>query len=615
MAYKFQVGPAQLSGALTQEGTIEVRDPNTGALVAHATDAGEISASADLKAGGGLDVEGNADIEGTLDAAGAVSLAASSVLTDIRGTLSVDEAATFDANVTILGDTQVGNNNADRITFNAQVESNFVSDGSGRTLGAPAIPWERLFVTDISASLLSGALVNSLNDAGAGAGIEPFSYDNSAAGVTVAISGAADLDPYRITMWSAGDDKFVNSKFIENAGNIELDTGADLRALQGDIKAVDGNLSASANIDAGGALDVEGTADIKGAVSLADAGVATSVRGTLSVTEAATFDADVTLGNAPSDTVKFIADVSSSLLPSDDSAFDIGADLERWANIYGDTIVASQLSGALKFNIQDGAGISDFTFDNTANVTVEVSGASDLDALRITMWSAGDDKFVNSKFIENAGHIELDTGADLRALQGDIKAVDGNLSASAGLDVGGAADIGGTLDVDGAATLASTLAVTGDFTADGNLTFGSSAAQDVVVYQAAVSSSVFPSHTDSWDLGSSTYRWDQIYAREVRADSFVGNIAFDIQRDNGTFAAETDLYIVTGSATAVILPSGEQGKVIRIKRDSTSSANVTLTPAGGESFDDGSPIILETAGAAITCVFNGAAGSGIWYII
>ena len=53
MAYKFQVGPAQLSGALTQEGTIEVRD-QSGALVAHATDAGELSASADLKAGGAL---------------------------------------------------------------------------------------------------------------------------------------------------------------------------------------------------------------------------------------------------------------------------------------------------------------------------------------------------------------------------------------------------------------------------------------------------------------------------------------------------------------------------------------------------------------------------------
>ena len=44
MAYKFQLGPAQLSGALTQEG----------AIVGEST----ISASSDLLAGGNADIAG-----------------------------------------------------------------------------------------------------------------------------------------------------------------------------------------------------------------------------------------------------------------------------------------------------------------------------------------------------------------------------------------------------------------------------------------------------------------------------------------------------------------------------------------------------------------------------
>jgi len=53
---------------------------------------------------GTLDVSGNTDIDGTLDVAQATSLAGSGLLTDIRGTLSVDQGATFDSTVTVGAD-------------------------------------------------------------------------------------------------------------------------------------------------------------------------------------------------------------------------------------------------------------------------------------------------------------------------------------------------------------------------------------------------------------------------------------------------------------------------------------------------------------------------------
>ena len=613
MAYKFQVGPAQLSGALTQEGTIEVRDPNTGVLVAHATDAGEISASADLKAGGGLDVEGNADIEGQLDVLGSVSLADAGVSTSVRGTLAVVEDASLRANATI------GTSDSNTLEIRADVSSSMIpSHDSAFDIGADADRWANIYADTLIGAELSGALKFNIQD---GPGIADFTFDNTT-NVTVQVSGAADLDPYRVTMWSAGDDKFVNSKLLDDGSSIlTLDANYDFEAALGDIKALDGNLSASANIDAGGDLDVEGTGDIRGQVSLASAGLNTSVRGTLGVKQAATFEANVTLGNNNSDRVIFEADVSSSLLPSDDSAFDIGADLERWANIYGDTIVASQLSGALKFNIQDGPGIADFTFDNTTNVTVQVSGAADLDPYRITMWSAGDDKFVNSVLLDDGSSIlTLDSGYNFEATSGDIKALAGDISGSGDVDAGANLNVlNGNAEIGGYANITGDLDVATDTRLSGHVTLGGGVGSSDLTIDAAVSSSVYPSHTDTWDLGSSSNRWDEIYARQVRADSFIGNIQFDIQRDNGTFLDATDMYIVTGSASAVTLPAGAHGKVIRVKREASgataSTSDVTLSPATGDSFDDGSPIILETAGAAITCVYAGPAGSGKWFII
>ena len=194
-------------------------------------------------------------------------------------------------------------------------------------------------------------------------------------------------------------------------------------------------LSDSANLDIAGAADIAGGLDAAGVVGLAAAGVATSVRGTLAVTQAATFSAAVsiegntTLGNAATDTVQFKADVSSSLLPSHDSAFDIGADTFRWKEIYGDTIVASQLSGGLKFNIQDGAGIADFTFDNTANVTVAVSGAAQLSDDRIVQWDDTNDKFVDSLLKQD--------GSDLDLTSGGFFVNAGQISASANVSAGG----------------------------------------------------------------------------------------------------------------------------------------------------------------------------------
>lgn len=123
-----------------------------------------------------ITVAGAADLNGALDVAGAVSLAASGVETDIRGTLVVDEGATFESTVTGNGaatftaglDVSAGGLSAnsllvDDLTNNRVVivgtsgeledDANFTFDGTTLTLGSSQDVKARSFITYSDAAL------------------------------------------------------------------------------------------------------------------------------------------------------------------------------------------------------------------------------------------------------------------------------------------------------------------------------------------------------------------------------------------------------------------------------------------------------------------------------
>lgn len=79
MAYKYQLGTARMSGSLIQEGAITT------------TNSGDVT------------VAGDSDLNGSLDVAGQVDLAAGGVTTNIRGGLTVEEAALFSSLLQVDG--------------------------------------------------------------------------------------------------------------------------------------------------------------------------------------------------------------------------------------------------------------------------------------------------------------------------------------------------------------------------------------------------------------------------------------------------------------------------------------------------------------------------------
>ena len=78
---------------------------------------------------------------------------------------------------------------------------------------------------------------------------------------------------------------------------------------------------------------VAGTSTLTGNVT---ASSDVSVGGNLTVTGNATIEGNLTFGNAATDTITLTADVASSIVPSADDTYDLGATASRWRDIYID---------------------------------------------------------------------------------------------------------------------------------------------------------------------------------------------------------------------------------------------------------------------------------------
>ena len=115
-----------------------------------------------------------------------------------------------------------------------------------------------------------------------------------------------------------------------------------------------------------GNADVDGTLNAEGAATLQSTLAVTSnatIGGNLTVTGNATIAGNTTLGNAATDTVSFVSDVASSILPSVDDTYDLGAVGAEWRNLY-----------------IDGTANIDTAAVDTANVgTLNVTGNADVD--------------------------------------------------------------------------------------------------------------------------------------------------------------------------------------------------------------------------------------------
>jgi hypothetical protein len=120
----------------------------------------------------------------------------------------------------------------------------------------------------------------------------------------------------------------------------------------------------------------------------------------------------------------------------------------------------------------------------------------------------------------------------------------------------------GIVDIQGNATITGNLQVDGNINATGNVVIGGNitigdALTDNIVINASIRSDLIPETDNLYDLGSASFKWNNVYANNVYADTLnvptldVGNLMF---RDNEiTTTTGQDLYIDGNGAGGVRL--------------------------------------------------------------
>ena len=222
------------------------------------------------------------------------------------------------------------------------------------------------------------------------------------------IKGNATPDLSGITGGSAFNDMLYHEtdakalKVLNTGGNTTLDLGANIS-----VSEIAGNISGSSTSTGSfGYLNVAGDGVIGG---------------------------NLTFGDANTDNVSFGADISSSLIPNDDDAFDLGSATQAWQDLYLEGDVHLTDAGT----IQTDAGA--LTIDGAGGINIGTSAdqAIDVDSSTFDLDASG------ALNIDSATSINLGTTADV-AWDVDTAALD--------IDSSGAITIDGTstVSIDGA---------------------------------------------------------------------------------------------------------------------------------------------------------------------
>jgi hypothetical protein len=202
-----------------------------------------------------------------------------------------------------------------------------------------------------------------------------------------------------------------------------------------------------------------------------------SVTGISTFDSNATFNANVQFGNANTDTVTFTSRINSTIEPTLNITFDLGSSARKWNNVYAQT-----------FNGQ---------FVGNADTATQVSTGS------TTGTTTYYPTFVDSNNTNRANeYLYTDTG----------------ITYNPSTDI---------------------LSLT-NLTVSGITTFGSSSG-DTVTFTSRINSSVLPSATDTFDLGSSTRKWSNIYANTFTG-LLIGNADTATQVSTGSTTGTTTYY-------------------------------------------------------------------------
>lgn len=309
-----------------------------------------------------------------------------------------------------------------------------------------------------------------------------------------------------------------------------------------------------------------------------------TVTGNATITTNLTVNGNTTIGNAATDTITVTADVASHLIPSVDNTYDLGASTDEWRNLYIDGI----------------AQVDTLQVDESATITADLTVNGNT-----TLGNAATDIVT----------VTADVASNL------IPSVDNTYDLGASTDewrniyIDGVAQVD-TLQVDESAT------ITANLTVNGNTTLGD-ATSDTVTVTANVASNFIPSADNTYDLGSSSKEWKDLYITgTANIDSLVADTAA-ISAGTATLSAATVITstggIVTLQRNDTSVVTGETLGEVDFQAPNVSGGGnailvtATIKAVADATFDattNKTSLLLQTAGAGAVATRVEVTGDG-----
>ena len=252
-----------------------------------------------------------------------------------------------------------------------------------------------------------------------------------------AISSSADFVPTTNETYDLGSatqawkEIFVSTSsinFVDPSGN----TVQTIKATTDGVTFSSGSgavANVSASIISGSALHIEGGAKVTGDLTLGG---------------------QITMGDADTDDVVFEAEVSSSLIPNDNNAFDLGTAAKQWKNIYS--------AGTISGSTVTGTTLGQNRADGVKTITIEANSTVNQD-----LTTDASPTFAGT----TNGNVQVGVTGD-----NELDTSTGNLTIDS---QGGTTTIDDILSVAGAATFDSTVLSTGNLSTAGILSGSSNA--------------------------------------------------------------------------------------------------------------------------------------------
>lgn len=309
-----------------------------------------------------------------------------------------------------------------------------------------------------------------------------------------------------------------------------------------------------------------------------------TVSGNATISTNLTVNGNTTIGNAATDTITVTADVASNLIPSVDNTYDLGATTDEWRNLYIDGI----------------AQVDTLQVDESATITADLTVNGNT-----TLGNAATDTVTITADVASNLIPSVDNTHDLGSTTDEWR----------NIYIDGVAQVD-TLQVDESAT------ITANLTVNGNTTLGD-AATDTVTVTANVASNFIPSADNTYDLGSSSKEWKDLYITgTANIDSLVADTAA-ISAGTATLNAATVITTTGGTVTlqrndTAIITGETLGAVDFQAPNVSGGGNATLVTASIKAVSDATfdatvnktSMLLQTASAGVVATRVEVTGDG-----